>query len=110
MQIGVKSDKGLAMAQTIELGMSAGTADVVSRHLQAAMVAKATANFKLCILSKRDIDARAARWDAPSLVPTTSVAANMGAPLAPKGHVRSQIWDAPSSVPPSADLGIAPAS
>ena len=51
------------MAPTIELGMSVGTADVVSRHLQAAMAAKATANFKLRILSKRDIDARGARWD-----------------------------------------------
>ena len=51
------------MAPTIELGLSVGTADIVSRHLRAATAAKAAANFKLRILSKRDIDARAARWD-----------------------------------------------
>ena len=70
--------------------------------------AKATANIKLRILSKRDIDVRAARCiHAPS---ATSVAANRSARLAPKGHARSQIGDAPSSVPPSADLGIAQAA
>jgi hypothetical protein len=99
------------MAPTIELEMSAGTADVVSWHLQAAMVAKATANFKLRILSKRGIGDRATRWDhAPGLRPTTSAAANRGARLAPQGHVRSHIWDAPRSVPPSTDHGIAPAA